>query len=194
MTMNLYVRADEAVDDVAVAIEELLRGEADAPLSAADLRTATSLIESMLDLAHLIAESAACEIEDLLEKPHLIAAALTAANNTTVDAAPLQPQPVQPAAPVKADVTIHKGGGMGFSGAAGVDWFRFNALRSGLSLYVKTGMVPNRAWTRNTMLSMATGYTEVVYARSKKAAERALADLDAMAAKKAATLTIVEEA
>ena len=42
-----------------------------------------------------------------------------------------------------------------FVGKSGVDTFRAIALRSGLSLYAKTGMKPNRAWTPTKMLKVA---------------------------------------
>lgn len=91
-----------------------------------------------------------------------------------------------------ADVKVHSNGAMSFAGKNGVDWFRFNALRSGLKLYLRTGMIPNRLWTRNAMLSMATDYTSVAYPKSRQGAQRALDALDAMTQAKAAALKVEE--
>ena len=62
-----------------------------------------------------------------------------------------------------------------FVGKSGVDTFRAVALRSGLSLYAKTGMKPNRAWTPGNMLKAAGEITGVKYRRGEY--QRAIAHL-----------------
>src|SRR4051812_28662227 len=66
-------------------------------------------------------------------------------------------------------------GGTCFEGRDGVALFRAIALRSGLRLYAKTGMRPNRMWTPTAMLQAATGYTGQKYRRGQH--EKAAADL-----------------
>lgn len=63
-----------------------------------------------------------------------------------------------------------------FSGKAGVDTYRAIAIRSGLRLYIKCGMKPNRAWTPTNMLRVAGQITGNVYKRGQY--EQAIADLD----------------
>lgn len=46
-----------------------------------------------------------------------------------------------------------------FSGEHGVSVFQALALASGLRLYAKTGMKPNRAWTPGAMLRTAAALT-----------------------------------
>lgn len=48
---------------------------------------------------------------------------------------------------------------MVFSGQAGVATFQASVIKSGLSLYAKTGMRPNRAYTPSAMMKMATHIT-----------------------------------
>jgi len=64
-----------------------------------------------------------------------------------------------------------------FSGPAGVATYRAAALTSGLSLYAKTGMRPNRAWTPSAMLKAAGGITGRTYRRGEYTL--AVADLTA---------------
>ena len=52
-----------------------------------------------------------------------------------------------------------------FVGKSGVDTYRAIALRSGLSLYAKTKMKPNRAWTPSNMLRAASEITGMHYRR-----------------------------
>lgn len=46
-----------------------------------------------------------------------------------------------------------------FVGPAGVNTFVAIALKSGISIYAKTGMKPNRQWTPTKMLAKATEIT-----------------------------------
>jgi hypothetical protein len=61
-----------------------------------------------------------------------------------------------------------------------VGGFRCAVVKSAISLYLKTGMQANRAYTPANMRAVATEYTKVVYPRSRKGLERALADLEAL--------------
>lgn len=70
-----------------------------------------------------------------------------------------------------------------FSGPAAVNVFAMKVLASGLTMYAKHKMIPNRGYTPARMLSGATQYTGKAYKRGEylKAAEdlRALADTSA---------------
>lgn len=46
-----------------------------------------------------------------------------------------------------------------FSGPKGVETYTAIVLKSGLSLYEKTGMKPNRAWTPSAMIAKARQIT-----------------------------------
>jgi len=48
---------------------------------------------------------------------------------------------------------------MVFSGTAGVNTFRAITLKSGLALYAKTGMKPNRMWSPKNMMALASEIT-----------------------------------
>lgn len=74
-------------------------------------------------------------------------------------------------------------GGMTFTGR-GVDVFRAKVIASGLRLYAKTGMRPNRAWTPTAMLKAANALTGHVYRRGQY--EAAACALDELAAREAA--------
>lgn len=50
-----------------------------------------------------------------------------------------------------SEIVVHEGGGMTFSGD-GVRLYQAIALRSGLMMYAKCRMKPNRAWTPTAML------------------------------------------
>jgi hypothetical protein len=60
-------------------------------------------------------------------------------------------------------------GGTTFAGPDAVALYRATALASGLRLYAKTGMQPNRAWTPTAMLKAATGITGKKYKRGEHA-------------------------
>ena len=64
-----------------------------------------------------------------------------------------------------------------FVGKSGVDTYRAIALRSGLHLYMKTKMKPNRAWTITAMLRAAGQITGETYRRGDYI--RAIRDLTA---------------
>jgi hypothetical protein len=70
---------------------------------------------------------------------------------------------------VKTDdsgVTVNRGGTT-FYGTDGVNLYKAIVLRSGLQLYARTGMKPNRAWTPTAMLDMAASYTGKKYRRGQ---------------------------
>ena len=54
-----------------------------------------------------------------------------------------------------------------FVGKAGVDTYRAIAIRSGLKLFVQTGLKPNRAWTPTAMLKAAGEITGAKYRRGQ---------------------------
>lgn len=64
-----------------------------------------------------------------------------------------------------------------FSGKRGVDTFTAIVLKSGISLYAKTGMKPNRAYTPTAMLAKAGQITGKKFKRGQFA--EAIAALDA---------------
>lgn len=70
-------------------------------------------------------------------------------------------------------------GGISISGDA-MELYRVLSLRSALSLYLKTGMKVNRAYTPTNMRTAATQYTGATYARSRKGLQAAHDDLAAM--------------
>jgi hypothetical protein len=74
--------------------------------------------------------------------------------------------------------------GTTFVGPDAVNLFRATALWSALRLCAKTGMIPNRAWTKTAMLNMATEYTGQKYRRGQfgKASEDVKLWIDAMKA------------
>ena len=55
----------------------------------------------------------------------------------------------------------------------GIDVFRMRSIASGLRLYARTGMKPNRVWTPTAMLRAASSMTGTKYKRGEylKAAE-----------------------
>jgi hypothetical protein len=75
-------------------------------------------------------------------------------------------------------------GGTTFVGADAVALFRATAIASGLRLYAKSGIKPNRAWSPTAMLKAASGITGKAYKRGEyaKAAEDVKAWADEMAA------------
>ena len=54
-----------------------------------------------------------------------------------------------------------------FTGPEEVSRFVLVTLKSGLKLYAKTGIKPNRAWTPTRMLAKATEFTGVKYRRGE---------------------------
>lgn len=63
-----------------------------------------------------------------------------------------------------------------FEGKQGVQTYRAIALKQGLTLFVKTGMRPNSAWTPSNMLRAAGSITGKVYKRGRY--QEAIADLE----------------
>lgn len=72
-----------------------------------------------------------------------------------------------------------------FTGTNGVATYRAIALKSGLGLYVKTGIQPNRAWTPMTMLATASAITGKRYKRGQYVL--AIADLESWIAQNGTT-------
>lgn len=73
-----------------------------------------------------------------------------------------------------------------FNGPAAVNVFAMKVLASGLRLYAKTGMKPNRMYTPKAMLETATKYTGKAYKRGQY--EQAAQDLTELAATSAQNL------
>jgi hypothetical protein len=86
----------------------------------------------------------------------------------------------------------HSTGGTLFAGPDAVSMIRAFTIASGLSLYAKAGIVPNRAWTPTKMLQAASGITGKKYKRGQHA--QAAADVKAWAEEmKSALPHIVEK-
>lgn len=79
------------------------------------------------------------------------------------------------------DQVIHSAGGTMFSGPGAVNIFRARVIASGLRLYAKTGMKPNRAYTPTNMLRAASEMTGQKFKRGQY--EEAAAALTALADK-----------
>lgn len=62
-------------------------------------------------------------------------------------------------------VQISPGGATSYVGTDGVALFRAIALHSGLLMYAKHRMMPNRSWTPTKMLSAASAITGKPYKR-----------------------------
>lgn len=61
---------------------------------------------------------------------------------------------------MKDEITYDEAGNAKtFTGKGAVDVFAMAALATGLRLYAKTGMLPNRAWTPKAMMTAATLHT-----------------------------------
>lgn len=71
------------------------------------------------------------------------------------------------------------GGATVCAGRDAVEVFRANALASGIRLYAKTKMLPNRMWTPTNMLKAAGSITGKTYKRGQY--EQAAIDLKAWA-------------
>jgi hypothetical protein len=65
------------------------------------------------------------------------------------------------------------------SGPKAVNLYRAKVILSGINLYLKTGMQPNRMYTPTNMKAVASEYTGKQYKNGRKALEQAAADLDA---------------
>jgi len=64
-------------------------------------------------------------------------------------------------------ITKSAGGAVSFDGPVAVSVFAMLALASGLRLYAKTGMKPNRAYTPSRMLAAAEQYTGLKFKRGE---------------------------
>lgn len=62
-----------------------------------------------------------------------------------------------------------------FTGPNGVNTFVAISLKSGISLYAKTGLKPNRMWSPKNMLAKASEITGKVYKRGEY--DKAVTDL-----------------
>lgn len=78
------------------------------------------------------------------------------------------------------NINIGQNGGSSFTGQKAVNVFRLLALKSGLGLYLKTGMKPNRLWAPSKMVAAVTRETGKTYKRGRNGQEQALADLIAL--------------
>lgn len=63
-----------------------------------------------------------------------------------------------------------------FTGKGGVSTYVAIALKSGMKLYAKTGIQPNRNWTPSAMLAKATEITGVKFKRGQHM--KAVAELE----------------
>jgi hypothetical protein len=90
-----------------------------------------------------------------------------------------------------SSISIHKSGGMTFSGPDATNLFRAMTLASSLGLYAKCGMIPTRGVTITVMLKMATEYTGKKYKRGDAA--KAQADVKQWCEAMKAALPIVKE-
>jgi hypothetical protein len=81
-------------------------------------------------------------------------------------------------------------GGTTFAGPDAVALFRATSLASGLRLYAKTGMKPNRAWTPSAMLHAAGAITGKRYKRGQH--QQAADDLKVWADTMAAALPVTK--
>lgn len=61
----------------------------------------------------------------------------------------------------------YNAGGTSLVGPDAVALFRAVTIASGLRLYAKTGIKPNRSWTPTAMLAAATGITGKPYKRGQ---------------------------
>jgi hypothetical protein len=66
---------------------------------------------------------------------------------------------------------------------AQIDAYRCSVICRAIGLYLKTGMQVNRMYTPKAMRSVASEYTGVGYARSRKGLEAAHADLTVLLGK-----------
>ncbi len=89
----------------------------------------------------------------------------------------------------KGTIEHHKSGGMSFTGH-GVSVFQAAVLASGLRLYAKTGMKPNRMYTPTNMLKTVGAITGKTYKRGQF--EQAASDLDAWKQEQLGELEIVD--
>lgn len=90
------------------------------------------------------------------------------------------------------NIIIHdrEGGSTVFSGRQAIEVFRCTALASGLRMYDRHKMIPNRAYTPKRMLSTASAITGKGYKRGEY--ERAAADLMQHAETLKSKLTIMK--
>lgn len=64
-------------------------------------------------------------------------------------------------------LTAREGKVTGYVGKDAVELFRAIAIRGGLQMYAKCGMIPNRGWTITKMLAAAGGVTHKKYRRGQ---------------------------
>lgn len=83
---------------------------------------------------------------------------------------------------------VHGPGGTTFAGADAVAIYRAVALRSGIAMYARTGMKPNRMWTPTAMLKAAGEITGKSYKRGQY--QQAFDDLEAWIVKARAVVPV----
>jgi hypothetical protein len=80
--------------------------------------------------------------------------------------------------PDNSEITLHASGGYTVTGRDGISLMRAVYLKSSITLYRKTGLIPTRGVTISRMLKLATEITGKTYSARKRADyERAEADL-----------------
>ena len=82
-----------------------------------------------------------------------------------------------------------------YSGPDAVNLYAVSALRSGLSLWLRTNgkLKPHRSWTLHDALRVASKFTGQTYRASRPDAERAIADLRVWIATMQSALPITQE-
>lgn len=88
---------------------------------------------------------------------------------------------------------ISKDGTVTMTGPDAMHFYRAVQLRSAISLYMKTGMIPTRGVTITKMLRAAKEYTGKIYGRSLPAYAIAIADLDVWIANMQTALPTTDE-
>jgi hypothetical protein len=76
-----------------------------------------------------------------------------------------------------SEIVNHSDGSLTFAGPAAVNLYRAVALKTGLAMYMRCGIKPNRAWTPKVMLATAGQITGKTY--KARAYAEAVADLEA---------------
>jgi len=74
---------------------------------------------------------------------------------------------------------------MTFSGKEQIDTLRVIVVKNAISLYLKTGMKANRAYTPTAMREFASKFTGKQYARSRNGLQAAMSDLQELLGAKA---------
>jgi hypothetical protein len=81
--------------------------------------------------------------------------------------------------PQDSEIVLHEGGGISLKGEDATRLYQVVTLRSAISLYMKSGMIPTRGFTISRMLELASKYTGKKYKRNSRAEwAKAIEDLN----------------